>query len=177
MVYIYTLSSLRTQDSGLRSQDSDSTQRRFAASAPSGPLISLQFFESMATALGPSGGTWWRVQLFASALMALYIGQACSQDLGTVYVTAQDYSSEHQAGNIQGLYCDLPDNHNPYACESDYWVAYSATLNPPMSMSLCGKCLQVCTLYASLSLVARFEYQSQNRVRERKLYIFFIASH
>lgn len=91
-----------------------------------------------------SGGSNWRVQLTALLLVSLAVGRVSSQSLGTVYVTAQDYSSEHQAGNIQGLYCDQPGNDNPYpTCESNYWVAYSVSLNPPMSESLCGQCLQI----------------------------------
>lgn len=83
------------------------------------------------------------VQLIALLIVSLGIVSSWSQSLGTVYTTAQDYSSEHQHGDIQGLYCDLPDNHNPYACEIYYWVAYSQRLSPPMSIALCGQCLQV----------------------------------
>lgn len=90
------------------------------------------------------------------ALLVVIMGSRCarSQDLGTVYVTRQDYSSQHQQGNIQGLYCDLPDNHNPYACESQYWVSYSGSLNPPMSMSRCGQCLQITNVDGGASVKA-----------------------
>lgn len=93
----------------------------------------------------PSAGSNWRVQLIALLVVSVACARVRSQSLGTVYVTEQDYSSEHQNGNIQGLYCDQPGNHNPYpACENNYWVAYSVSLNPPMSQALCGKCIQVC---------------------------------
>ncbi|CAM6108205.1 unnamed protein product [Calypogeia fissa] len=87
-------------------------------------------------------------------LLSLGIGRSWSQSLGTVYSTAQDYSIEHQRGDIEGLYCDLPDNHNPYACESDYWVAYSQSLSPPMSMALCGMCLQITNNDGGASITA-----------------------
>ncbi|CAM6112064.1 unnamed protein product [Calypogeia fissa] len=102
----------------------------------------------------PSAGSMGRMLLIAFLVVIIGSGCARSQNLGTVYVTSQDYSIEHQNGNIEGLFCDLPNNHNPYACESDYWVAYGAGLNPPMSLSLCGQCLQITNIDGGASVKA-----------------------
>jgi hypothetical protein len=86
----------------------------------------------------------WRVQLIALMLLALACGRVSAQTQNDVYVTMQDYTAEHNAGSINGLYCASTTNPNPYpVCEQHYWVAYSVGLNPPMSQALCGQCLQV----------------------------------
>ncbi|KAG6548087.1 hypothetical protein Mapa_010367 [Marchantia paleacea] len=61
--------------------------------------------------------------------------------LSNVYTTPQDYSSEHNAGSIDGLYCALIGDPNPYECEDNVWVAYSVSLG--MSVDLCGKCIKI----------------------------------
>ncbi|KAG6545078.1 hypothetical protein Mapa_013461 [Marchantia paleacea] len=65
----------------------------------------------------------------------------CAWSLSDVLTTPQDYSLEHGAGSIAGLFCALIDDPNPYQCESEVWVSYSVSLG--MSMDLCGKCIQI----------------------------------